>query len=135
LQCPEEEKDNPETGPGEPLGIGPANPPSGPQPWIPKNQDELDRVNDTLDHITNNTIPSWSKNPKKWGSDFRNDKLDLPSFEKYKEYDVQDPTVTNRGSMRVVKGETSGTLYLTSTHYGDNGPPAFEVILGGLNDQ
>ncbi len=81
-------------------------------------------------------IDSTGKAPSghKGGQPFQNREGHLPAKDgsgntiTYQEWDVKPYTPgVNRGSERLVTG-SDGSAYYTNTHYGDNGPPAFQRI-------
>ncbi len=74
-------------------------------------------------------IPALSHpNGAKWGAAFGNRDSDLPLGRTYQEYYVErDPASTSyHGERRLVR--SGDRIYYTSTHYGQNGVPAFVLL-------
>ena len=96
--------------------------------------EELAAVNATIGVIDGGPAIILSHNSgAKFNHPFGNRDGDLPGGRRsggYTEFYVEkDPNdATYHGSRRLVKHTASGRLYYTSTHYGDNGSPAFVRI-------
>ncbi|MEY2268800.1 MULTISPECIES: polymorphic toxin-type HINT domain-containing protein [Streptomyces] len=100
-------------------------------PWITSRLPAAEEaaLNDTLAHITANTVPTGPTSIK-WGTKFNNRDVDLPGgvgeHSPYLEYRVAPPAGTSGpGPLRVVRNQFTGETYYTWTHYGDSGKPAF----------
>jgi hypothetical protein len=96
--------------------------------------DELEAINATLGVIDGGeSIRLTHHRGAKFGDEFKNRDGDLPGvargggyLEYYVEKDSSDSTY--HGGRRLLKHVSTGRVYYTNTHYGDNGSPAFVRI-------
>ncbi|MCX7748962.1 MAG: ribonuclease [Clostridia bacterium] len=93
--------------------------------------EEEQAISNTLSHIDAGTRPT-GPTRRKWGTNFRNNRGDLPGVPGaggYKEYRVAPaPGTSGAGPRRIVTNTAGDEVYYTWTHYGDSGDPAFVRI-------
>ncbi len=78
-----------------------------------KDSDRLTEINKTLDRIEQGDNFCYKKD----GTLFRNDKKKLPADGDYREYTVNTPGASNRGTRRILVDQNSGNTYYTDDHY------------------